>query len=241
MKQSINAYTIRATISGQSWSSFGATTAAPDEQSALDLFRTRFADILKPEHELTAQHEIIHHISDILQNDNYPYGYKRTTATHRVEFVKGKGCRTVFRTLNPKTGRWNAEKKSTYSGPTLPSTEVSTGHFSDVGIGHSGADNINTMLWFMNDFHECFDVDQIKDIAVTTIALTKAHAHATCIYKGSKWDDIKEYFDAPVKTLVEIANTGEPLWNKAIIDEKGIESKHVKDFNPFKVVQYTSI
>jgi hypothetical protein len=48
--------------------------------------------------------------------DDYPYGFKlRTQIRYWLESTKGKGARFVSQTMNPKTGRWNAPKKSTYS------------------------------------------------------------------------------------------------------------------------------
>lgn len=46
---------------------------------------------------------------------NYPYGFKlKTTLYDYVEFDKKKGYRHVKQTMNPKTNRLNAPKKSTY-------------------------------------------------------------------------------------------------------------------------------
>lgn len=46
--------------------------------------------------------------------DDYPYGYRhRTTIRYWIETTK-HGDRFCSQTLNPKTGRWNKPKKSTY-------------------------------------------------------------------------------------------------------------------------------
>lgn len=48
--------------------------------------------------------------------DSYPYGFTtRTQAKYWIEFKPGKGFRSMFQTLNPKTHRWNKPKASTYS------------------------------------------------------------------------------------------------------------------------------
>lgn len=47
--------------------------------------------------------------------DDYPYGGHRTQIRYWIETVKGKGDRFCSQTLNPKTGRWNKPKKSTYT------------------------------------------------------------------------------------------------------------------------------
>lgn len=46
--------------------------------------------------------------------DDYPYGFKlRTQIRYWIETTK-HGDRMVSQTLNPKTGRWNKPKKTTY-------------------------------------------------------------------------------------------------------------------------------
>jgi len=47
---------------------------------------------------------------------DYPYGFRlRTSKRYWVETKEGQGMRVVSQTLNPKTGRWNKPKASTYS------------------------------------------------------------------------------------------------------------------------------
>lgn len=46
--------------------------------------------------------------------DDYPYGRQRTQIRYWIETVAKRGDRFVSQTLNPKTGRWNKPKKSTY-------------------------------------------------------------------------------------------------------------------------------
>ena|ERR1700744_3122587 len=46
---------------------------------------------------------------------DYPYGYTlRTTIRYWLDFHKTRGTRLVSQTINPKNGRWNKEKASTY-------------------------------------------------------------------------------------------------------------------------------
>lgn len=47
--------------------------------------------------------------------DDYPYGRLRTQIRYWIESVERKGDRFCAQTLNPKTGRWNKPKKSTYA------------------------------------------------------------------------------------------------------------------------------
>ena len=48
-------------------------------------------------------------------SENYPYGFReKTTKTDYLEFDFKKGFRHCSMTINPKTGRENNPKKSTY-------------------------------------------------------------------------------------------------------------------------------
>ncbi len=48
--------------------------------------------------------------------EDYPYGFNlRTTIKYWIETQPKKGDRFCSQTLNPKNGRWNAAKKSTYN------------------------------------------------------------------------------------------------------------------------------
>ncbi|MCP4498880.1 MAG: hypothetical protein GY822_02805, partial [Deltaproteobacteria bacterium] len=60
--------------------------------------------------------------------DDYPYGRKRTQMKVWVESKGKTGQRTMRQTKNPKTGRWNKPKASTYS--------IGTGLFIDES-GHT--------------------------------------------------------------------------------------------------------
>lgn len=60
--------------------------------------------------------------------ENYPYGGLRTTMFYWIETVKGKGDRFCSMTINPKNGRKNNPKKSTYSDFMYLYIEPVTGH-----------------------------------------------------------------------------------------------------------------
>ena len=66
--------------------------------------------------------------------ENYPYGFRlRTTIRYWIETTK-HGERFCSQTVNPKTGRWNKPKKSTYSQIGIM-TELDNGHISWDGFG----------------------------------------------------------------------------------------------------------
>lgn len=165
---------------------------------------------------------------------NYPTR-ERTTAFFHVEMTK-KGCRSVFQTINPKTGKLNAPKKSTYCPIKLPCTIVQNGHFDVCGhLDFNGDEAINKGLLFMSDFYECFTIEQVKDISLTALAMSKVNAKAQVIYCGTQWEQLKPLVTHSIETLAQIAKTGENLFISASLDVSAIEALKVPDYNPFKI------
>lgn len=69
--------------------------------------------------------------------DDYPYGFRlRTQIRYWVETKEREGQRFVSQTLNPKTGRWNNPKASTYSAIVIMFRD-SNGHVSHDGLSWS--------------------------------------------------------------------------------------------------------
>lgn len=75
--------------------------------------------------------------------DDYPYGRRvRTQIRYWIETTK-HGDRFCSQTLNPKSGRWNKPKRSTYSNVMVMYREAESGHISRIGLGDwPGAERI---------------------------------------------------------------------------------------------------
>lgn len=72
--------------------------------------------------------------------DDYPYGYRlRTTIRYWLETSPKHGDRFVSQTLNPKTGRWNKPKKSTYLLAAAMYLD-DQGHVTWTGVGQWAED-----------------------------------------------------------------------------------------------------
>lgn len=80
--------------------------------------------------------------------EDYPYGYTaRTSKRYWIETNARHGDRLVTQTLNPKTGRWNKPKKSTYSAVLWLRLEAETEHVKTSGIGlHSTGDEARAWI-----------------------------------------------------------------------------------------------
>jgi hypothetical protein len=230
--KSILSFRVTAKVDGKSWMSKSTTLTANSESEAID--KAKSILYLTDEHDISVEPLIVHHISDKLTTDNYPYGRLKTTAYFNVE-MNSKGCRTVFQTVNPKNGRLNNPKKSTYDFVILPAT-TTDGHFKSIGhLSFNGTEEINRGIHFVNDFYECFTTEQIKSIALNVIAMMKVNSKAQVIYCGTNWDDLKPYYESQIKALVDIAKTGDNLFLNALLDRDAIDSLKVPDYQPFKI------
>jgi hypothetical protein len=68
--------------------------------------------------------------------DDYPYGFReRTQIRYWLEHKPKKGWRFVSQTLNPKTGRWNKPKASTYAEWGAAMYLDENGHVQWTGVG----------------------------------------------------------------------------------------------------------
>lgn len=240
--KSVKAIQIRARIEGESWMSRGGTFAATTEQEGIDKAKQVLG--LKDKRYVIEAKSVTVHQSDLkLKSDDYPYGRLRCTAFFSVEY-NDKGARTIFQTINPKNGRLNAEKKSTYYKVILPMVDDSTGHIEFCGHNDfNGSDEINRGVQFMADFHELFTEKQVKDIAITLIAMYKVHTYALVQYKGADFEAIKPLMENQVKTAVEIANTGKNLWFDCSLDLDALDATKNQDpnFSPFKATVHTTL
>jgi hypothetical protein len=91
---------------------------------------------------LTAENAMFGHTDEetAFVVDDYPYGFRlRTQIRFWIESVKGKGDRFCSQTMNPKTGRWNKAKKSTYS-PVMAMYMNEEGHVTHASVSQWAED-----------------------------------------------------------------------------------------------------
>ena len=71
--------------------------------------------------------------------NNYPWGFRLKTKRRTwIETDKNKGDRVCFSTLNPKTNKWCAVKKSTYNAIDVL-LEDENGHIKSIGLWKSSS------------------------------------------------------------------------------------------------------
>lgn len=166
---------------------------------------------------------------------NYPYGYvQKTTAYFSLEHNPKKGFRTVFQTINPKTGKLNKEKKSTYSPVMI--LKNTDGNITSKSLDFYGDDGIQKGLDFLAEHYELFTQEQIKSIALTLMSIIKSDMMAKIIYTNSPKEKLFPLYKPAFEILKNIANTGNNLFGNIQLDYKTIKSYQEEGFNPFKVI-----
>lgn len=94
--------------------------------------------------------------------DDYPYGFReRTQIRYWLEKKAKKGWRFVSQTLNPKTGRWNKPKASTYIEWAAAMFLDDQGHVHWEGVGAYSDDA--KILAFVTTFPEA-DMHELRKV-----------------------------------------------------------------------------
>ena len=169
-------------------------------------------------------------------SDNYPYGRLKCTATFGLEFNKKNGFRTVFQTINPKNGRVNAPKKSTYS-PIIVMREEN-GFYDYVHYDLNGKDSMKRTLPFLAENFDLFTKEQMDFIYSQLFLYIFADMKAMVVYCGSKLEDLKPLYEPAINKAKEgMKNPELNLFAEinSILDFDKINTYKVEGYNPFTV------
>lgn len=233
----IKAFKVTHTVSGQNWKCRAQFIKAETEAEALQIFLKR--NQADPAASISADPVTIYPTSEKIEVANYPYGRLRTSAFFSVEFKAGKGFRSIFQTINPKTGRLNAEKKGTYSAVEFCYMD-NVGHIHWSALDFNGTDALNKGIYFLADFSEIFTPEQLKDIHTTVLAMMKINAKAQVVYCGTNWDDLKQHYEKQIQHVCKLIKGEETDILPCLLDAAKIEALKVPDFNPFTVKTYSA-
>lgn len=167
---------------------------------------------------------------------DYPYGRHRTTAFFSLEYRAGHGFRSVFQTVNPKTGRLNAEKKSIYSPVMLMYKDGDTGHIKYSVRGMNGRGELNELAPFLAEHWHLFSAAEQKGIIQDFIGWSVADMKAVCVYGGAKPEDVAPFYKENVARLKAALDCpSNNVWAGVKYDEAGIDSMKPEGYNPFRV------
>ena len=126
-----------------------------------------------------------------IEVENYPYGFRlKTTLFDEVEFNPKKGYRRVTSTINPKNGKLNAPKKSTYS-PLIVRYYGEENHIKSLHFSFNGSEDINKGINFINDNFDLFSPEEITYFYTTILSMLLVDMKATVIYCGVDFNDLK--------------------------------------------------
>ena len=232
-----NAFSVSFTMEGKSWETKTFLIETDTKENAFTIAQERARES-KPDfdgndYQIKIEPLKVYGSAAKLVNSAYPYGYKTTNAFFSLESNK-KGFRSIFQTENPKTGRINNPKKSTYSTIVLMVVNEN-GFVSNWSMNPNSFQAINKALYFVNDFYELFAVEELKQIFAELLMLSKVSVTASVAYTGAKFEDLKPEIEYQVKKLIE--NYKEPKKEnvlQSIFNVQNINSHSIKDFNPFK-------
>lgn len=182
-----------------------------------------------------------HHTSETATVSSYPYGRLRTQATFGLEFNPGKGFRTTFQTINPKSGRVNAVKKSTYSDLALMYTDTDTGHISYSMFDLRGEDDVLKVAEFMAEHFDLFTPDQVAHVYRCMLGCLGATAKCMAIYSGANIEQIRPILKPATDLIVKGLKEGLNYFEDITIDTAALDACRVPDFQAFKVSAPISI
>jgi hypothetical protein len=144
----------------------------------------------------------------IQERDDYPYGRLKCNIKFWVEFVKGKGFRWVSQTTNPKNGRLNAPKKSTYSQFMVHQIDEN-GHNKPFGLMLYGYEDISKLIEFLKVNEVNFTEEESQDIWTTVIACIRNNAAYTWKKEGVTLDQFLT--TTKVQKMIEMYGNHEPI------------------------------
>ena len=150
--------------------------------------------------------------------EDYPWGYKlRTKRKYWIETTK-RGDRLCYQTLNPKTDKWCAVKKSTYSG-IMVLYENEDGHIKTIGLdpqwsGEEGLAN------FLNNVDETklTDAQRAKICETKTIHHCQKLVEVKCEINPQRTPEEQAKHDAEQKEIKDkLNNYANHIYGKCLV------------------------
>ena len=174
-------------------------------------------------------------VNNKIEVKNYPYGYKKTSCFFSIEFKDSHGFRSVKQTINPKTGKLNKPKKSTYSQFLYMTDTDGFVEYHSMRIYEKK--DVARIGKFLSENFDLFTNKQIKYVYRKFILYSKTTIYAMATYCKSDVDTLMELFEPMIDIAVKGIKTGENLFSQLSIDVEAIEATEDKDFQPFRVKQ----
>lgn len=172
--------------------------------------------------------------SEVITVKDYPYGFRlRTTLTDSIEFEIKKGYRHVTQTVDPRNGRVNKPKKSTYYALMLRYYDEN-GHIKTYATDLNGREEINKACVLIGDNFELFSAKEIQYLYATLFTMAFVDMKATAVYGGSKFEDLKPLYEPFIDKIKSGLKSCENVVQGLQLDVAAIDATKPKDFSPFR-------
>lgn len=170
--------------------------------------------------------------------ENYPYGYTlKTTLYDTIEFSPKKGYRHVTQTINPKTGRLNAPKKSTYY-PLMVRYYGEDGHIKTFVSTVNGHKEINKATKFISENFDVFTKEEVTYLYRLVRGSAAIDFRGVCTWGGSKMEELKPFYSDFIKISGDGIEDGLNHFSELVLDCEGIDNTKPADYSPFRTVTY---
>jgi len=164
--------------------------------------------------------------SEKIAVENYPWGFRlKTTLYDSMEFSPKKGYRHVTQTIDPKTGKLCAPKKSTYYA-LLVRYYNDDNHIKTMAFDFNGIESINKGCKFVNENIQYF-YGYIRMMAIVDLK-------ANVMYCGSKFEDLKPLYDPFIELCEKGLSNGWNYFSELQLDVEAIKSLEDVNYNPFR-------
>lgn len=178
-------------------------------------------------------------------SENYPYGFRlKTTKTDYLEFNAKFGFRHCYTTINPKTGRANTPKKSTYYPIMVLGTDENN-HCKSLVYSINGLADIQQAINFLKDTanFDLFSNEQMHYIYLCLLSATKIDMIARNRYSGVDIEAMKPYY------LDNVAILGRGLKHNGMMnvfenvnfDIQALDQLKDPNYNPFRTTETFSL
>lgn len=176
-------------------------------------------------------------------SENYPYGFRlKTTKTDYLEFSPKHGFRHCSTTINPKTGRTNNPKKSTYYSIMVLGTDENN-HCKSITLDFWDNKRKDETIAFLSneDNFKLFTPQQMQFIYTEFFTYLKVDIQARVTYCGTKFEDLKPLYEKQITIIADgIKNPEKNLFPQISFDWDIIDGLKVEGFQPFKITHYSN-
>ena len=174
--------------------------------------------------------------------EDYPYGFRlRTTLFDTIDFNPKKGYRHTTQTIDPRNGRLNKPKSSTYS-PLKVRYYDENGHIKTITLEFMySAKDLNKACKFINENFELFTPEEIQYFYDQALVGAVVNVRAMVQWGGADLDAVKPLHDGFIAIAKKGKEDGLNHFGELVLDVDAIEALKDPNYQPFRVKQTCTI